>query len=297
MANDDEASIAENRDEDDPGKSQVRASAPRPTRAERKARERAAFFTAHPRCCYCNGERVSEEIDHAPARICFRDKAGPEGFEFPACGECNRAAAASEQVSALHIRMFDHNGENLRKEDLYRLVEGVANNAPEAMPIVPIEAWERDAPPTASITAAAHRHLEVFATKILYAMYYRVTAGQMANHRLRRLVAWAQVGTPAAEDLSRMTEAWFGELRVGERGNVDIGDQFHFRHAYNSAHGYLGFSMSFGRSLLFFCVLGPAKQLATLKTPRSIDRRSRYWKPFRYQPIRELGIALKRRRA
>ena len=274
------------------------------TRSQRKAEKRAAFFKLHPRCCYCNGERPSEEIDHAPARICFRNKEGPEGFEFPTCGECNRAAAISEQVAALHVRLFDHNDENLREADLLRLINGVANNAPDAMPVLPSAIWDRitageDAgpPPAALITEAANRHLELFATKVLYAMYYRVTNGQMACHRLRRLLAWAQVGTPAAQAIEQMTQACFGELRVGERGNINMRDQFHFRHGYNATHGYLGLSMSFGRSLLFLCVLGPAKQMATLKKERARGTRSRQWEPLRYSPIRELAMSLRRRHA
>lgn len=266
-------------------------------RAGKRASERAAFFAAHPRCCFCNGERPAEEPDHVPARICFRSKEGPEGFEFPACSQCNRAAATSEQVAALHFRMFDHNGDNLREEDLVRLVEGVANNAPETLPIFP-ESLRRQmashspgddlgAPPVMTITPAANSHIDLFATKALYAMYYRVSGGLMAGPRHRRLVIWAQVGTLAAKEVARMAEACFGQLRVGTRTNTDIGDQFHYRHGYNVAHGYLGLSMSFGQSLTFFCVLGPAKQLATLDDG----------KPLRYQPIRELGVALKRRRA
>ena len=61
---------------------------------------KAAFLLRHPRCCFCGGRRPAVERDHAPARIVFRGKHGPDQFEFPACAECNRAVALSEHALA-----------------------------------------------------------------------------------------------------------------------------------------------------------------------------------------------------
>ena len=264
---------------------------PRPSK---RALRREAFFRQHPRCCFCNGENATDEIDHAPARACFRGKEGPEDFEFPACSRCNRAAAFSEQVMALYIRFTDNNPENFRDEDFTKLFWGVANNSPQAVPMLDAETSRRlqgegdvwsGKPGSLIIPKAAHRHMELFATKVLYAMYYRV-AGHFAGPRHRRLVTWAQAGTPAAVELDAHTEAWFGDLNVGSRRNIDLGDQFHFRHGYNAAHGFLGLSMSFGQALFFFCVLGPSSKMAELK-PR----------PPRYQPIWQLGLSVQRRAA
>ena len=52
-------------------------AASEPVRSKR-ALVRERFITAHPRCCFCNGERATTEQDHAPARICFKNKVGPE---------------------------------------------------------------------------------------------------------------------------------------------------------------------------------------------------------------------------
>lgn len=258
----------------------------------RRARRRAAFLQDHPRCCFCYGERPTAEIDHAPARACFRGKEGPEGFVFPSCSLCNRASAHSEQVAALYIRFTDNTPENFREEDFVKLFWGVANNTPGATPSFTPETARRidagldgfDGPPgELVIPRAAHKHLELFATKILYAMYYRLS-GDFAGPRNRRLVLWAQAGTPAAAEVEKRAEGWFGEHVTGKRRNVDLGNQFRLRYGYNSAHGFLGLSLHFSRALVFFCVLGPSKSMATLK-PR----------PQHYQPIWQLGLRLQRR--
>jgi hypothetical protein len=236
---------------------------PTPT-PSKKAGERQAFLAAHPHCCFCYGENPTVEIDHVPARTCY-------------------------------IRFTDSSSQNFREEDFQRLFWGVANNAPEAVPQLDAETSRRlqtesrddiGKPGALIVPRAAHQHLELFATKMLYAIYYRVS-GDFAGPRHRRLVTWAQAGTEAATHVAQRSEQWFGDLNVGARSNVDLGDQFHYRQGYNAAHGYLGLSMSFGQSFVFFCVLGPGKQLATLNKLEP--------KAKRYQPIWQLGLALRKR--
>ena len=255
------------------------------SRKSSQAVDRDAFLAANPRCCYCNGSRATVEIDHAPARICFRRKQGPEGFEFPSCSECNRAVAKSEQVAALYIRMFDQNDANFDGDDLVKLVTGVANNSSEAMPILPEQRYTTLGNPimdrTATIPPGAHPHIELFATKMLYAMFYRVS-GRFAGPGHRRMIDWAQLGTAKADFLRGNAERWFDAEQTGNRRNVDLGDQFHYRHGYNAAHGYIGMTMLFGQSLCFFCVLGPASGLGTLR-PR----------PAGYKTIRQIGESIR----
>jgi len=83
--------------------------------------DRATFIAGHPRCCYCAGRRPTTEIDHAPARIVFIKKHGPEGFLFPSCSECNRIAGLSEQVMAFYIRSFDRSARGLDEAEFEKL--------------------------------------------------------------------------------------------------------------------------------------------------------------------------------
>lgn len=254
---------------------------------------KAEFLQAHPDCCFCGGRRPTAERDHAPARIVFRGKHGPDDFEFPACAECNRAAALSEQVTAFYIRSIDRGYERLDENEYQKLIEGIVNNAPDALPyrdpyrepdpytrfIAPDAEYR-----TVSIPGVAKEHITLFGTKMLYAMYYRLT-GRSASSSLRRLVYWAQAGTPAADQVRQNASQWFDDLQVARRPNVDLGDQFRYQTGYNPAHGYLGLHMSFGEALVFFCVLGPAREMIQLKP-----------KPPLYQTIKTLGDIFKIRK-
>lgn len=254
---------------------------------------KAEFLLRHPLCCFCGGRRPAVERDHAPARIVFRGKHGPDDFEFPACAECNRAMALSEQVTAFYIRSIDQAYDQLDAEEYGKLIRGIVNNAPEALPY-----QDRSRPPapytrfiapdagerTVSIPEVAKRHFELFGTKMLYAMYYRVT-GKLASSSLRRVVAWAQAGTPAADQVRYNASQWFDDLQVATRPNVDLGNQFRYQTGHNAAHGYLGLHMSFGEAFVFFCVLGPAREMVRLRP-----------KPELYQTIKILGDRIKVRK-
>lgn len=197
-------------------------------------------------------------------------------------------------MAAFYIRMMDPHGTYLEPDEVHQIISGVCNNSPSSLPILNDRAMARlrgdigdevpevDFERVVTIPRAVRDQLELFGTKMLYAMFYRAS-GEFAGPRHRRMMYWAQAGTPLAEQHSRRAEQWFGELRNSERKNVDIGHQFRYRHGYNKAHGYLGLWMAFGDSTVFFGVLGPAKELATLKMPIS-----------RYLPIRELGVSVNR---
>jgi hypothetical protein len=254
---------------------------------------KAEFLDAHPLCCFCGGRRLAVERDHAPARIVFRGKHGPDEFEFPACAECNRAVALSEQVTAFYIRSIDQAYDQLDANEYGKLIRGIVNNAPEALPY-----QDRSRPPasysefiapdaeerTVSIPEVAKRHFELFGTKMLYAMYYRVT-GTLASSSLRRIVVWAQAGTPAADQLRHNASQWFDDLQIATRLNIDLGNQFRYQTGYNAAHGYFGLHMSFGEAFVYFCVLGPAREMVRLRP-----------KPELYKTIKLLGDQIKVRK-
>ncbi|MEN2749494.1 HNH endonuclease signature motif containing protein [Sphingomonas sp. T9W2] len=235
--------------------------------------DRAAFIASNPRCCYCAGRRPTTEIDHAPARIVFIKKHGPEGFLFPSCSECNRIAGVSEQVMAFYIRSFDRSACGLDEAEFEKLVSGLVNNAPEAVPRMPprpssglalLTHGIYEADRTTIVPPAAKAHIELFGLKVLYALYYRVT-DRFAGSSTRYLLNWAQDGTDAARLMRATADKWFDEHEVGQRRNVDLGDQFSFQYGYHEAHGFFGVRMSFAGAFVMFGVIGPARPMAKLK--------------------------------
>jgi hypothetical protein len=105
-----------------------------------RAAKRRKFLEAHPFCFFC-GQR-SETIDHVPNRECFDNRVWPEGYEFPACERCNRAAGQNEQAVAfyLHMTNFDRNTVTDQAKKLHR---GVINNTPEMLPSLDVTANDR----------------------------------------------------------------------------------------------------------------------------------------------------------
>lgn len=249
--------------------------------SESKQRERRKqrFLAKHSRCCFCGGARASSTVDHVPARICFKNKIGPEGFEFPACETCNSESSLSELVSALYVRMIDADINNLDAKDIVKILGGLDNNARHLIPALETSANEirrhyRDTglqrplgmllseTPVLHLPLGVNDHISVFAKKLLYAIYFK-ESGDILDNAHGIILMWAQIGTPAYDFSRSKAGEWFGEEIVSGRVNTDIGNQFSYRVGYNKTHGFLGLWAEFGQSLGFFCMAGPADKLAS----------------------------------
>jgi hypothetical protein len=248
--------------------------------SKQKAERYAQLLRDHPACCYCGGAKASETVDHAPARICFRQKVGPEGYELPACAECNRESSLSEMIAAFYIRMSDHEASHFHGPDIERLISAMANNAPHCLPDGRLSANDRRrslreremslpkgqllaSAPIVRIPEGVQPHMGLFARKMLAALFYRETGGIIGpDHAV--ILQWAQLGTPAANFSRSCAEAWFGELRAGTRQNTSLGSQFTYKFGYHPAHGFFGLWMEFGLSFGFLAIAGPRAELAKL---------------------------------
>lgn len=95
-----------------------------------KSKRRKAFLAQHPLCCFCGGSSPSEEIDHVPSRVLFKDRQWPEGYEFPACSRCNRATALDEQVVAMLSLVSTSTADPSLATLAQERMQAVANNLP-----------------------------------------------------------------------------------------------------------------------------------------------------------------------
>lgn len=260
--------------------------------ASRKRDRHKRLLLDHPRCCYCGGERASVTIDHAPPRICFKQKVGPEDYELPACVPCNSETSLSEMVAAFYIRMSDHESTHYHEGDIQKLISAMVNNAPDCLPDTHLTANERRSTlrdrsvriprgallseqPIVRIPDRVHHHLEVFARKMLAAMFYRET-GRILSAEHGLILHWAQDGASIANRHAAQAEAWFGEERMTARRNTDLGTQYLYRFGYHPNHGFFGIWIEFGKSLSFFLIAGPSDQLATLDNPSFVS----CWEPL-----------------
>lgn len=89
------------------------------------ARYRRKFLAEHPICAFCGGQSHSMTIEHCPPRAMFQDRLWPEGFEFPACKDCNQGTGNQDLLIAMFARMnpFEEKGDaDGRLEGLMRMV-------------------------------------------------------------------------------------------------------------------------------------------------------------------------------
>lgn len=73
-------------------------------------RHRREFLKANPRCAFCGGKAEATTIEHCPPRAMFQYRQWPEGFEFPACEDCNHGTGDHDLLIAMLARMDPFEG-------------------------------------------------------------------------------------------------------------------------------------------------------------------------------------------
>lgn len=113
------------------------------------------------------------------------------------------------------------------------------------------------------VPPATHPHFELFSRKLQAALHYQVT-GKILTPDYGLLTGIDQAGGQTAEYFRARGLEWFGEQVIGSRPNVNIGNQFVFRHGYHPNHGFLGTFSEFGRGFTFFGISVPPDGVAGL---------------------------------
>ncbi|WP_156328183.1 hypothetical protein [Massilia sp. WF1] len=158
----------------------------------RKVRKEA-FLKTHPFCIFCGGTVLTDTVEHCPPRAMFPDRAWPEGFEFPACSNCNHGSADDDLLISFLARtdpFTDGEGDDGRMPDIIRsvhqkfpqLVSKMMPSAIEAramnrrLGIVPEPgATNQEAGPV-RVTDEIDNAVRVFAGKLTKAIYYLHTS-------------------------------------------------------------------------------------------------------------------------
>ena len=231
-----------------------------------KRLRREAFFRKHPVCCFCGGERIAIEEDHLPPRVAFRDRQWPEGFNFPACYECNHASAGSEQVFALMLRLGDVGRDADEMADLESLVQAVRNNAPDCLPSTFLPANEKRRvlrnwglqlargetfaeAPVIRVPTQVEGHITAVTRKLVRALHYK-EVGMILPRRWGLLTAWAQQVTSSARKARENLQEAMPSLVIGQRTNTNLGDQFRYVWGQNEVDKLFGFQAFFGQGLM-----------------------------------------------
>lgn len=147
------------------------------------------FKAAHPFCIFCGGTAEATTIEHCPPRSMFQRREWPEGFEFPACSDCNHGSADDDLLVAFLARTDPFNDTGSIDGRMPLIISSVIQKFPGIIDRMMPTANEARrinnrlgiAPPPGKTNQEAgavhvvdemHQAVEVFARKLLKAIYY-----------------------------------------------------------------------------------------------------------------------------
>lgn len=211
----------------------------------RSKERRRKFLVDHPLCCFCGGAAPSAEPDHVPSRALFDNRIWPEGYEFPACVNCNRASRYDEQVISMLSRIFPDATTEKGKLETQESIRAVANNFPEILlEMRPDAAQEKRAVeeyglehrrmpdgqlPIFSVRGPKlNAAIESFARKLFCALYYKHTntilppGGGIA-------LRWFTNVQIDADEIPRSLAPLVSNFATLERSRTKLDDQFFYR--------------------------------------------------------------------
>lgn len=208
-------------------------------------KRKIAFFHDHPWCCFCGGSKAATTIDHVPNRACFPGRQAPEGYEFPACADCQSETRLDEIGFATLVFSLAHESVRLDKDAVQKLFSGLQNNLPEAARFralstndkrkaarrlglaLPAGATYLEAP-FLGINEELRECADRYICKIARALYYK-HLGSIAPANAFTHGMWLDGKMPAnSGGISAWAETMPSLFR-GTRSNVDLGNYFTYR--------------------------------------------------------------------
>lgn len=157
------------------------------------ARHKRNFVSKHPFCIFCGGHKNASSIEHCPPRSMFQRREWPEGFEFPACDNCNQGTSDHDLLIAFLARMDPINERgnldgrlegimymvNKQFPNLYnqmRLTASEARRKNKELGIKPFEGLTHQEMGLINIPNALHESVCILASKLAKALYYKETS-------------------------------------------------------------------------------------------------------------------------
>lgn len=223
--------------------------------------KKTRFLAEHPMCYFCGAN--STTIDHVPSRECFKNRIGPEGFEFPACAECNNGSGQLEQVVALYLHMANHDVKEPPFAQYTRLIGGVANNNANYLPrlmganerrraaramnysLRPGETYAEA--PIVELPPENAQAFELFERRLTCALFYKHIGKIMPSEVMMRTMHLPFVNQKAEKLLEGIMPN-MAILTKTNRQNTDIGEQFAYAWNSKKAEDFFIFVAQFSKS-------------------------------------------------
>jgi hypothetical protein len=237
--------------------------------SKRKKSRQQRFLIEHPDCYFCGGIGRATTIDHVPPRACFPRGYAPEGFEFPACQECNKGADRDDQIFGMYSMLLDFDeSKTSRQEHIERLLElrkGIKNNYSDALPdltsamLVPNQAGSIPPAAIALETNLAFKEAsKMMGWKLTHALYMLET-GKILTVRHLFQCNWYQPQWEGTESLTSYFSSLLPNETIGARSNIKpYGDRFRYISGTKETEDFFMYAAQFGHGLILWgIVCGP----------------------------------------
>jgi hypothetical protein len=258
--------------------------------ANRKHQTLAAMLANSKGCIYCAGTNAATTIEHMPPKSIFEAKLRPKGLEFPACDDCNRGTRHSDLVAAMLARCWPNAETATTRKDLIKVLRGVSNNVPEVLREMEIgRAGEKlarkqrkipdDAHPLRADGPILNKHLETFAAKLGFALFYETT-GHWVPQGGGVQVMWFSNVQAINDEIPAIFSEVLPAPQTLQQGTKSVADQFQYSYT-RAEQDHLLYYASFNLS---FAVAG----IAAIDRSVYLDARSAQFPVFSpgdFQPV------------
>ncbi|UHS55610.1 hypothetical protein [Agrobacterium vaccinii] len=225
-----------------------------------------SFLSSHSLCYFCGNTATT--IDHVPARECFLGREGPEGYEFPACKNCNNSAGPAEQTVALYRHCTDFSEDKRGAPQVHKLLDGLRNNSPSRLPIMDISVSQKRRTAQRSgitlepgetyagltiigINSGVHDDFAIFSRRLTCALFYKHFGKILPRTHMIR-TQWMQFAHGKAEEIIGQITVDMPNLTRTARVNTNIGQQFTYRwYSDNSTETFV-FAAQFALAFFVF---------------------------------------------
>lgn len=220
--------------------------------------------------CYFCVEAPAVNGDHVPSRESFHQRIWPEGFEFPACENCNRAGGRAEQVVALHILLADHEDRKVDTKQFVKLLKGVQNNDAETLRFVLSESASHLTVAEAiqilpaseikiAVTPALREAFDLVSRRLACALYYK-EVGQPLPRNYYIATAWVPIRHTLGLQASEEQSIFLKQARRTNRQRKDLSDQFRYDWRYFESHRVFSFKAFLSRSFIIRGHIAPPER-------------------------------------
>lgn len=258
------------------------------------------FRAKHPNCIFCGGNVAATTVEHCPPRAMFRDRAWPEGFEFPACSKCNHGTADQDLIIALLARSdpFRDPGDtdgrmgniigsvNQKFPGLLAKMMPSANEARRInrrLGIALTPGQTNQEAGAVNVTDEMHYAVEIFSAKLTKAIFYMHSGGVFPNDG-RLTLRWftnselfTNDGRYSLFDIMEQLGGLAPELR---RANTFLNDQFSYKISFSTELDLLVLQAQFGHGFGFVVVgSSAAEKLDSIFA--SLDKQTGKNNPFK----------------